>query len=614
MDRKSIIAGAALLIFLTGVVFLFSYRANKELQQLVTSQFNTQQLTLARTIARDIEAHFSLLETALNAYSSQTTDLDPQKKSDYFQQILKDWQVLVLGMLCLENQGKVIVSSPSFPCLKEAGITIPEQILRDLYFSKSHSPVFYSRTIRPDSGPFEDRSVMVLASPNIARSGTTVFETAPNEQKISFFIVDAGEIAGRYARGIVSGKTGYPWVIDEQGHFIYHVEKDFLGGDSLTVRRDRNPSISYQRINELTRKDLLQGKEGTDWYISGWHWDVIAEMKKLLAYSPVNFHSQGPPGSDKHLWSVGLAAPEAEVYGLIQPVVVRQLTVMGLFSAVVVSGLLILYLISLRWNKTLEGKVEEKTQYLVRSQELLRREKEKVEKNMQALVEAQQKLIQSERFAAIGEAAAHLSHEIKNPLMLMSGFANQVARKLPEKDTGRKKLEIISQEAMRLENMLNQVRDFTRPQLPRKKQGQINDLVRETADLVKDELDLMGVDIEMNLAPGLPETSFDHAQIKQVLLNLLKNAWEALPGGGNITVTTGVDQGRIVVSVEDTGVGISSDRLKQIFSPFFTTKDKGTGLGLAVLYRIIKEHQGDITVDSRPGHGSRFTFYLPLSS
>jgi two-component system, NtrC family, sensor histidine kinase HydH len=612
MDRKSIITSAALLIFLAGVVFLLSYRANKELQQVVTSQFNTQQLTLARTIARDIEAHFLLLETALNAYSSQTTDLDPKKKSDYFHQILKDWQVLALGMLCPENEGKVLVSSPSILSLGEAGIPIPEQILRDLYLSKSRSPVFFSRTIRPDSGPFKGRSLMALASPNNPPAGTTVPEESP-EQTISFFIVDANEIAGRYAQGVVSGKTGYPWVIDEQGHFIYHVEKDFLGGDSLTVRRDRNPSISYQRINELTRKDLLQGKEGTDWYITGWHWDVIAEMKKLLAYSPVNFHSQSPPGPDGQVWSVGLAAPEAEVYGLIQPVVVRQLTVIGLFSAVVVSGLLILYLISLRWNKTLAGKVEEKTKYLVRSQKLLRREKEKVEKNMQALVEAQQKLIHSERFAAIGEAAAHLSHEIKNPLMLMSGFAAQVARKLPEKDPGRKKLEIISQEAKRLENMLNQVRDFTRPQLPRKKQGQINDLIRETADLVQDELDLVGVDMELNLTPGLPETNFDHSQIKQVMLNLLKNAWEALPGGGKITVATGVEQDRVVVSVEDTGVGISSDKMKQIFSPFFTTKDKGTGLGLAVLYRIIKDHQGDITVDSTPGRGSRFTFYLPLS-
>jgi two-component system, NtrC family, sensor histidine kinase HydH len=612
MTRKSIITSAVILILLSGVVFLMSYRANKELQHMVTSQFNAQQLTLARKIAQDIKAHFELLETALAAYSSYNPDSDPEKKSDYYYQILKDWQVLALGALCTES-GKILVSSPDLHSLEEAGIKLPTSGFGDLFSLHAQTPVLYSPTIRPSSGPFENRTVVALSSRNRYGAGAPDLESALPEHNVSFFIVDANEIARRYAHGVMSGKTGYPWVIDEQGYFIYHVEKDFLGRDSLTVRLERNPAISYQRINDLTEKKLLQGKEGTDWYITGWHRDVITEMKKLLAYSPVSFHPGSPGYPDRHIWSVGLAAPETEVYGLIQPVVIRQLTVIGLFSAIIVFGLLILYLISLRWNKTLKGKVEEKTKHLVSSQELLRREKEKVELNMQALVEAQQKLIQSERFAAIGEAATHLSHEIKNPLMLMSGFANQVSRALPEDDPNREKLSIISGEAKRLEKMLNQVRDFTRPQLPQKKHGQINDLVRETLKLVREELDLAGISIDLNLSPDLPKTNFDHAQIKQVMINLLKNAWEAIPGGGKIVITTGREKDRIIVSVEDTGVGISNDKLKEIFSPFFTTKDKGTGLGLAVLYRIIKDHQGDITVNSKLGQGSIFTFYLPLS-
>ena len=312
------------------------------------------------------------------------------------------------------------------------------------------------------------------------------------------------------------------------------------------------------------------------------------------------------------MWSVGLAVPEEEVYGLIQPVVVRQWVVAGIFMFTFVAGLMVLYLISLRWNQTLAGKVEEKTRHLVTSQELLRKEKEKVELSLQALIETQQELVRSERFAAIGEAASHLSHEIKNPLMLMSGFATQVMRTLPEDDPGREKLHIISQEAKRLEKMLNQVRDFTRPQSPDKTRTQINDLIQETLSLVREELDLANINLDLNLSPEIPETGFDQSQIKQVLINLIKNAWEATPGGGTISISSSLEKDHIQVSVQDTGTGISSDKQKEIFNPFFTTKDKGTGLGLAVTYRIIQDHHGEIRMESKLGKGTKFSFCLPL--
>jgi two-component system, NtrC family, sensor histidine kinase HydH len=187
-----------------------------------------------------------------------------------------------------------------------------------------------------------------------------------------------------------------------------------------------------------------------------------------------------------------------------------------------------------------------------------------------------------------------------------------VARSLPENDPNQEKLGIISEEAKRLENMLIQVRDFTRPQQLRKEKAQINNLILETTKLVQEKLDMGKIRVSLNLFPELPEAYFDQAQIKQVLLNLIKNAWEAMPGEGSISITTGVEKNRIMVSIEDTGAGIPEDKLKEIFNPFFTTKDKGTGLGLAVIQRIVQDHQGDIRVDSEPGRGSRFIFYLPL--
>jgi two-component system, NtrC family, sensor histidine kinase HydH len=612
MTRKTILASLLFLIFLSSLVFIMAYRANQELSQMVAGQYNDQQLSLARKIAQDIESHFAFLETALVTYSRHALEGDPGEQSRHHFQILKDWQILGLGILYENSRDSALISSPFLESLDELGLEIPRKKLLELISLHEQGSFFYSQTIKPAAGPFDDSRVILMATPGRYAPGSEIPQDALNDPPLTFFVVDAYEVARRYAHRVVSGKTGYPWVIDDQGFFIYHVEEDFLGQNSLTIRQEKNPAISYQRINDLTRQRLLQGEEGTDWYISGWHRDLITEMKKLVAFSPANF----PPGtsgdSRQNVWSVGLAVPETEVYGLIQPMVLRQWAVTGLFIIIIFSGLLILYLISLRWNRVLSQKVDEKTRHLVRSQDLLRKEKEKVELSLQALVEAQQKLVHAERLAAIGEAASHLSHEIKNPLMLMAGFARQVARSLPENDPNQEKLGIISEEAKRLENMLIQVRDFTRPQQLRQEKAQINDLILETTKLVQEKLDMDKIRVSLNLFPELPEAYFDQAQIKQVLLNLIKNAWEAIPGEGSISITTGVEKNRIMVSIEDTGTGIPGDKLEEIFNPFFTTKDKGTGLGLAVIQRIVQDHQGDIRVDSEPGRGSRFIFYLPL--
>ncbi|WP_028573547.1 sensor histidine kinase [Desulfonatronovibrio hydrogenovorans] len=615
MTRKTVIA-VSLLVLVSSAIFLMAYRANRELQDMVTTQFNNQQLTLARKIAQDIRSHFEFLETALATYSTHVDTPGIRARSEHHFQILKDWQVLALGVLHQSDPQAPFISSPDLKSLEEIGLTFPWAEFNQYLESDRLHPFFYSRTIRPASGPFEQSFIKVIATHRHPALTAPVHAGQMEHPgaRISFFIVDATAVAGRYARGVISGKTGYPWVLDENGYFLYHVESDFQGQDSTTIRQERNPDISYERINTLTTEKLLKGLEGTDWYISGWHWDVIREMKKLLAFSPVSLPLSPARDAEQLFWSVGLAAPESEVYGMIQPIVIRQWAVAGLFSFFVASVLLALYLLSLRWSSVLALKVEEKTRHLLQSQDLLRREKDKVEQGMAELVKTQQKLVQSERFAAIGEAAAHLSHEIKNPLILMSGFAAQVMRTLPQDDPNREKLRIISDEAKRLEKMLNQVRDFTRPQQLKKKTGDINQLIRETVRLVSTELDSLKIECRLNLSPDVPPMDFDQHQMKQVFLNLLKNAWEAMPGGGWITITTSVERSRVLVCIEDTGVGISKDKLKKIFSPFFTTKDKGTGLGLAVIYRIIHDHNGDIRVDSRLNTGSTFTLYLPVST
>jgi signal transduction histidine kinase len=228
------------------------------------------------------------------------------------------------------------------------------------------------------------------------------------------------------------------------------------------------------------------------------------------------------------------------------------------------------------------------------------------------LVKTQHRLIQTERFAAIGEAASHLSHEIKNPLMIMAGFARQAQKSLPQDCPEQEKLSIIVQEAQRLEKMLYEVRDFTRPRKVKKEPSEINKVITDTIKIFDNELKASKVDYKLDFEPNLPEVNIDKDQIKQVLINLIKNSLEAMPDGGVLTVASRSEDRSVRIQVQDTGQGIPLDKMKSIFSPFFTTKDKGTGLGLAVTYKIIQDHGGDISVDSKPGHGAKFTFTIPI--
>jgi signal transduction histidine kinase len=601
----------ALALILSGIVFFLSYRANLELERVVKEQYNDQQLILARKIAADICFHFSFLETALLSFSRKLAAAPPEDQGivaiqDLFD-IIKGWNVLGISLVSPYPAPVQIYVGNSWKNIQALGLA------RDFFVCTEHysqqDPACLSLNMQPDSGPFARRWLIAMSTPlsPAADNDRPVSHTQPTRL---VFLLDAQGIARRYSENVRSGKTGYPWVVDHKGFFMYHIEKDFDGRNSFIVRHERNPLISYERINRLVANYLLKGKEGTDWYVSGWHREVIGEMGKLLAFSPVIFAE--PADRPPYVWSVGLAVPEAEVYGLIQPIVFRQFKIVGLFFTLVVAAFAAFLFASMRWSDALRREVDRKTDHLLRSEDALRCERDKVKENMELLMQAQDRLVLSERFAAIGEVATHISHEIKNPLMLMGGFANQVLQTIPEGDPRYEKLRIIAEEARRLEALLLEVRDFTRPPRPQKVKADVNTIVRDVLFLMQEKTQTQNIQVDLHLADDLPICRFDPDQIKQVLLNLVKNAVEAMPQGGKLTISSQREGDQIQVTVADTGEGIAPDRIKRIFHPFYTTKKKGTGLGLAVSYKIIQDHEGDIAVQSREGEGATFTFTLPL--
>ncbi|MEO0085625.1 MAG: ATP-binding protein [candidate division WOR-3 bacterium] len=240
---------------------------------------------------------------------------------------------------------------------------------------------------------------------------------------------------------------------------------------------------------------------------------------------------------------------------------------------------------------------------------LIERQEATVEKTR---LEAQ--LRHADRLATIGQLAAGVAHELNEPLGNILGFA-QLALKaegLPEQ-TG-KDLGKVVQAALHAREVVSKLMLFARQKPPTKESVQLNDLVQEGLYFLGARCAKAGISLVRELAPGLPQINADAAQLHQVLVNLVVNAIQAMPGGGRLVVRTEPGEDAVVLSVEDTGRGMTPDVLSRIFVPFFTTKPvgEGTGLGLSVVHGIVEGHGGTVEVESEPGKGTRFRVVLPV--
>ncbi|MFZ5434562.1 MAG: PAS domain-containing sensor histidine kinase, partial [Calditrichota bacterium] len=231
----------------------------------------------------------------------------------------------------------------------------------------------------------------------------------------------------------------------------------------------------------------------------------------------------------------------------------------------------------------------------------------------QDLKASRDRLIQTERLSAIGEVAANVAHEIRNPLTAIGGFARSVFASLPEDDKNRSKIEVILEETDRLEHMLSSLLEFTRPAVPRFTDLDTNAFLMQTIHFMGAEIDSNLIHIAYELDQDIPRVWADGQQLRQVLLNIIRNALQEMRQGGVITLSTWMKGEEVQIAVRDTGPGISPENLEKIFEAFFTTKPAGSGLGLAVCAQIIRNHNGRIEVKSKLGEGAQFVISLPAS-
>lgn len=239
----------------------------------------------------------------------------------------------------------------------------------------------------------------------------------------------------------------------------------------------------------------------------------------------------------------------------------------------------------------------------------------RIEQAHSSLREARERLVHGERLAAIGEMAANLVHELKNPLITIGGFAGRLLKGLPDESREQSYADTIVKEVCRLEKMLSDILAFSRKPTICYSDCDLGDILQDCFRSCATTLEDQGIRLSANLEDAHWPLLGDAHQLKQVFLNLILNACEVMPDGGLISVHTESlpqEKPTVMIRISDTGGGIPPDMLSQIFNPFFTTKRHGTGLGLAIVNRILLNHNGRIEA-SNEGSGAVFTVTLPLA-
>jgi two-component system NtrC family sensor kinase len=374
MDKiniRSLLAALGLVvILLLAVAFVIGLLSLQRTREIVSEDFQQQQFILAKTTARQIEDGLEFLRRELKIlnYSPAIQYLEEVAWANRMRVSFND--LSKLGVTEIERLDFEGPNAGHTYILDAKGPRILERQSRDSpVVAWARNPANRDRIYQ---GPIELEPRGVHKIPFFIMA-TPVYEESVDESHpqgtgkldgVLLFKVDASQFTGHYCAGIRSGRTGYCWVINTEGIFLYHPEREFIGEDAFTARGRRNPVISFAKINEIQKSKMLAGEEGTSQYSSGWHRGVIGEMTKFVAYS----HAKVTPDGSR-IWPVAVVAPTDEVYGTIHSLYIRQFLIQGiLIFALILAACAVIYY-EMRWSVELQREVDHATTDLRRSRE-----------------------------------------------------------------------------------------------------------------------------------------------------------------------------------------------------------------------------------------------------
>jgi signal transduction histidine kinase len=379
--------------------------------------------------------------------------------------------------------------------------------------------------------------------------------------------LDIQDVARIFLGPIKSGSRGYAWMMDEKGNLLYHPTQPNMVGRNL-YKTDSSCFKCHKTFD--VEKKIIEGRG--DYY--GKYVAPTGE-DKILAFSTTAV------GNAR--WIVAVSAPYSEVTMSIK----RS---MHLYAWIIV----LIFVTTSGVAATLL---------------VLNRKQEKAEER--AKHEKELDMIHSEKLASLERLTSGITSEIGNPLTSVFSFID-VLMDMEDDEFKKETLETIFFHMNRISDILKQLSSFSKMPPMELKPCKVNNLIEESLALIRYDQRVQDITVVRDLWPDMPAITMDGNQLSQVIVNIVLNAADAMPNGGTLTIRSRVENNHIVIAFEDTGVGIDKENLSRIFDPFYTTKEHGTGLGLAVSHSIIKKLNGSLTVESDLNKGSRFLITLPM--
>lgn len=348
--------------FLLGIILLLGWMSARKVREVVIEDFNQQQLVLARHAASQIENSLGSLKRELSLLSLSPSiqyveSVSLGKRIEVAFSRVKDEGALEIRFIENRSMRMYSVGSDGYRVMQ----TSPEdkEHLKWALLEKNKGNILMTDIVSLEYKKGQQKLIVKMLIPVWQVSIDEAHPVPTNKfSGAMLFVIDATSLLDKIIKGIKSGKTGYAWVMDNRGIFLYHSEMEFIGKNAFEARKEKKPTISFARINEIQKEMMLKGREGKSWYISGWHKGVEKEMKKLIAYTPISSLSDKSEGL---IWSVAVVAPISEVEGAIHDIQIRQFLMEGVvILAILFGGLLIISMV-LRWSSSLEKEVAEKT-------------------------------------------------------------------------------------------------------------------------------------------------------------------------------------------------------------------------------------------------------------
>jgi PAS domain S-box-containing protein len=346
---------------LAAAIFLGALSAG-EMQRIISEDFNAQQLALAQHTATILAQSFKILKRELLTLSLSPSieyveSVSWPNRMKISMSTIRDYGVFRIILVDKSGTQKYSMDY-NHAIYTQTFSSIDEDYFKWCKKPENRNKIFITSVKKGIIENSEPGLLMIMATP--------VYQISPDEahpvptQKFSgvlIFVLNAGTLARQLVSPIRSGKTGYGWVIDDSGNFLYHLEDKFIGENAFEARKFKDSHISFSKINLIQKDKMLRGEEGTSWYVSGWHRGVTGTIKKLIAFAPVHIGA----ANAQRTWSVAVAAPISEVEDAVHHVYVRQAMIQGVFTLVSLLILIFLILNERTWLNTLEQEVLRKT-------------------------------------------------------------------------------------------------------------------------------------------------------------------------------------------------------------------------------------------------------------